>query len=117
MPKPSLDTILDILEELDGSGIIFENPPLAAETLLAMGYVRSSCPHCQTSLVGEPIPPESRHLYGGDTHFDRTIGVEVRGVYDGILFWTCPDCAGTWHRWPKGHPARNIARRYMKAES
>ena len=38
--------------------------------------------------------------YGeGKTHFSRIIGVEIRGVYDGVLFWACPECGGTWHRW------------------
>lgn len=37
--------------------------------------------------------------YGKVTHFSRKIGCEVRGVYDGVLYWQCPDCHGTWHRW------------------
>lgn len=29
------------------------------------------------------------------------IGIEIQGVYDGILFWQC--AAGhRWHRWPHG---------------
>lgn len=31
------------------------------------------------------------------------IGVEVRGVYDGILYWVCGDCRTRLHRWPEGH--------------
>jgi hypothetical protein len=28
--------------------------------------------------------------------------VEIRGVYDGGLFYQCPDCGGRWHRWEPG---------------
>ncbi len=34
------------------------------------------CPRC----AGEPL------------------GVEVRGVYDGVLFWKCQACGKAWHR-------------------
>ena len=27
------------------------------------------------------------------------VGVEVRAVYDGVLFWQCQGCGGTQHRW------------------
>lgn len=37
--------------------------------------------------------------YGKVTHFSRKIGVEVPGVYDGVLYWQCPDCGWRWHRW------------------
>lgn len=37
---------------------------------------------------------------GTDEH---TVGVEVTGVYDGILFWRCTACRTAWHRWPEGH--------------
>lgn len=74
------------------------------------------CPHCMVNLEGDPIPPEKVYTpeeYAlpwnerppgkcyppGSTSFKRTIGVEIRGVYDGILFWQCPDCGGRWHRW------------------
>jgi RNase P subunit RPR2 len=26
-------------------------------------------------------------------------GVEIQGVYDGILFWRCLDCGHAWQRW------------------
>lgn len=68
------------------------------------------CPHCGASLQGDPIPEEDQHYYnalsmkpgdpGWKTHFSRKIGVEVRGVYDGVLYWQCPDCDGMWNRWP-----------------
>lgn len=77
---------------------------------------RTNCPHCGVSLQGDPIPEEYlQHRedcdkaekgrcfclpYGdGKTHFRREIGVEIQGVYDGMLFYVCPDCGGAWHRW------------------
>lgn len=29
------------------------------------------------------------------------VGVEVQGVYDGILYWLC-ECGHAFHRWPVG---------------
>lgn len=31
------------------------------------------------------------------------IGVEIWGVYDGMLFYRCDRCNGVAHRWPEGH--------------
>lgn len=76
----------------------------------------SSCPHCNANLQGDRI--DRKYLthengctgrterfdrcfclsYGKVTHFGRQIGVEVSGVYDGVLYWMCPDCGGRWHR-------------------
>ena len=61
------------------------------------------CPGCGVDLRGEPIPAESRHYYADDaTHFLRMIGHEIPSVYDGVLYWSCPDCLHRWHRWPEG---------------
>lgn len=83
-----------------------------------------NCPNCDATLIGEPIP-EYPHLedceeqkdrsesrghgrrcfckpYGDTTHFRRVMGHEVRGVYDGVLFWSCPDCGHAWPRWDDG---------------
>lgn len=73
----------------------------------------AECPHCGADLKGDPIPEEYRHFYGNATHFRREIGVEVRGVYDGVLYWRCPDCGGSWHRWPEGSHLRQRAERVM----
>jgi hypothetical protein len=61
----------------------------------------NTCPHCNADLQGKPIPQEyiDEGFYGDLTHYSRRIGVEIRGVYDGMLFWQCPDCGGRWHRW------------------
>lgn len=74
-----------------------------------------NCPHCGADLKGDPIPQEAidAGYYGSATHFRREIGVEVPGVYDGILYWICPDCPGKWHRWPEGHHLRTRAEVYM----
>lgn len=48
------------------------------------------CPHCAVDLA-----------YVGESgqRFSHRIGVEIRGVYDGVLFWACPECWTPWHRW------------------
>lgn len=46
---------------------------------------------------------------------DAKIGVEIWGVYDGVLFWSCGVCGRTWHRFPEGHSLRARAVTYMKA--
>lgn len=80
---------------------------------------KTECPLCQADLTGEPIPdkyfvhrddcPKAEQgrcfclPYGekdpDERFFSRTIMVEVRGVYDGGLYFQCPDCHGAWHRW------------------
>lgn len=42
--------------------------------------VEDACPHC------------------GDTDLNNRWGHEIRGVYDGVLFWTCGKCQ---HAWPR----------------
>lgn len=51
--------------------------------------------------------------YGATGQCSRKIGVEIRGVYDGVLFWQCPDCGGRWHRFPATHPLYERAARYI----
>ena len=60
-----------------------------------------TCPLCSSDQRGTPIPQASIEAgyYGDSTHFCRSIMVEIPGVYDGGLFWMCPDCGGAWHRW------------------
>lgn len=29
----------------------------------------------------------------------RVVGHEVSGVYDGVLYWQCMECAWAWNRW------------------
>ncbi len=72
-----------------------------------------NCPHCGTSLRGNPIPEHQQEMFGGATHFGRKIGVEVMGVYDGVLYYVCPDCKGAWNRWPEDHYLHGLAEREM----
>jgi hypothetical protein len=64
------------------------------------------CPNCKMSLVGDPIPDQSLPLYGGSTHYRKEVGVEIRGVYDGVLYWSCPGCGWAWHRWDDSNPEK-----------
>jgi hypothetical protein len=74
--------------------------------------VERNCPHCGADLNGDLIP-ESARYWGSGTHYGREIGIEVRGVYDGVLFWQCPDCGGKWHRFPEDHWLRSRAERHI----
>lgn len=59
------------------------------------------CPLCNADLRGDPIPQEyiDKGYYGKSRWYSRMIGVEIRGVYDGVLYYACPDCGGAWQRW------------------
>lgn len=73
------------------------------------------CPN-GCDLTGDPIPQETidKGYFGDATHFSRMIGVSVQGWYDCILYWACPDCDATWHRWPAGTKEYIAAKRFMK---
>jgi hypothetical protein len=45
----------------------------------------------------------------------KVVGVEVWGVYDGVLYWHCPACGWAWHRWPEGRDLHARADRYVTA--
>lgn len=42
------------------------------------------------------------------------VGIEVRGDYDGVLYWECSFCTHRIHRWPKNHPLRVRAAKYVE---
>jgi hypothetical protein len=76
-------------------------------------HLRSVAAHQKYALRGEcsclpygDLPPEERF-------YSRVIGIEVSEVYDGVLFWQCPDCGGRWHRWPENGPYRAQAEPYV----
>ena len=75
-----------------------------------------NCPHCGTTLIGEAISKESQHYFGA-THYRREIGIEIRGEYDGVLFWQCPECGCTWHRFPESDYRHAKAEKYMKVRT
>ena len=54
--------------------------------------------------------------YGETGQYSRRIGVEIPGVYDGVLFWQCPDCGGRWHRFPESHYLHERATRFITTE-
>jgi hypothetical protein len=82
-----------------------------------------TCPHCGASMLGDPISPKAlaSGMYGPigpnepPRFYRRYIGVEIRGLYDGVCYWLCPDCGGTWDRFPEGH--RLHGKRCEAAES
>lgn len=45
-----------------------------------------------------PVTNEPKCQYCNGTSI---VGVEVRGVYDGVLYWECKGCGGTAHRFPQ----------------
>lgn len=62
-----------------------------------MSSKKDNCPHCNVSLIGNPIPKELAEFYQeGTTHYKREIGIEYPEKYDGVWEWRCPDCKGTW---------------------
>lgn len=52
----------------------------------------SVCPECGGGQ-GDEIPGRPGEYYS------KVVMVEIRGVYDGGLFYMCPFCGHTWHRW------------------
>jgi hypothetical protein len=78
-----------------------------------------TCPN-GCDLTGVPIPQEyiDAGLYpSGRTHYSRMIGVEVRDVYDGVLFWRCPDCKIAWPRFAAPDPRHKAAVYYIEENS
>ncbi len=75
-------------------------------------FKERSCPNCGADWQGEPIPEEDRHLYAeGTTHFSKLIGVEVRGKFDGVCYWECPECHVRWDRFTGEKIVTSQARR------
>lgn len=66
------------------------------------------CPACGADLV---------HVVRG-TQYSRATSVEIRGVYDGGLFYAhtrqSGGCGAAWHRWPEGHHLRERAEPYLQ---
>lgn len=57
------------------------------------------------------------HVVRG-TQYSRATSIEVRGVYDGGLFYAhtrqSGGCGAAWHRWPDGHPLRLKAEPWLE---
>lgn len=77
------------------------------------------CPWCgsdqRADWVLADIEGAGRHPDKATVPFWRTIGVKVLAVYDDVLFWQCPDCGGTWHRFWFGHDLYAAAEQYVGA--
>lgn len=57
-----------------------------------------TCPVCGSSWIGDEIPVESLHHYGGATHYRRCIG--IYDIYrDERVAYACPDCNAVFDRW------------------
>ena len=48
-------------------------------------------------LRDEPIPEEHRSS-SGVTHYNKRIGYEIQGYYDGVSMYHCPVCEANWCR-------------------
>jgi hypothetical protein len=35
---------------------------------------------------------------GKNDFYSRILGVEIRGRYDGVSYWECPECGSQWNR-------------------
>ena len=55
-----------------------------------------SCPACNVSLLGDPIPEEILYMYSG-THWKRETG-QYDLYLDRTVSLKCPDCG---HLWPR----------------
>jgi len=56
------------------------------------------CPN-GCDLRADLIPQEyiaKGYYEKGATHYSRLLGIEISGVYDGVLIWNCPDCGLYW---------------------
>ena len=71
-------------------------------------------PDCAADLLGDPIPEGIREHYSPPYHWRRELMVEIRGVYDGGLFYICPDCRRPYHRWPPESFQYRAAEQHMQ---
>jgi len=71
-------------------------------------YPPDKCPTCEGPLVevDESQP-------GNATVRDLKIGVQIRGVYDGVLMWQCPHCGQLIQRWDKTSRLHYVAQEYI----
>ena len=78
-----------------------------------------ACPYCGFGLNGDLIADKlgekvAIECYGGkDQRWRNEIGVEVSEVYDGTLYYQCPQCSGTWHRWSPESGFQEKAEQYI----
>lgn len=46
--------------------------------------------------------------------FSRKVGYDIRGVYDGVLIWGCPDCGHFWPRFSMNATYRTLHLRALE---
>lgn len=61
-----------------------------------------------------PIPPYDDTQKCPECGDPNVAGAEIRGVYDGVLYWTCLGCDARWHRFKIGNPLRVRAEPFVK---
>src|SRR5688572_19903865 len=73
------------------SGHTIPGPPSALEKQDAPAPQGppDKCPHCGANLVGDEIPENRRHMFGGSTHYSRVMAIDDR---DRTTHYECPDC-------------------------
>lgn len=54
-----------------------------------------TCPSCEVSLRGQPIPEQYHDFYSAPFFYYRVIGLSDG---DSVYAWRCPDCGHTWPR-------------------
>ncbi len=66
----------------------------------------------------EELPTEAKHVcpVNGCKMPTGPQAAIFTGIYEGILYWQCPVCSGTWHRWPPHHPLRRFAAPFVGRE-
>lgn len=72
-------------------------PELHVEPYCSEAKARHEDAWCPCLPYGDKAPE--------DRFYSRVIGVEVPGVYDGVLFYRCPDCGIEWDRFERRLPA------------
>lgn len=96
--KVSMQNIIDVL-------VAIEAYPKTTPTMEKMKYTHLTmvegwgencfewkgtleCPHCKADLRNHESGPP----------FKREMGMEVKGFYDGVAYFKCPDCGGNFSR-------------------
>lgn len=59
--------------------------------------------------------PEPCHCHLTDPYKNPSvIGIEISGVYDGMLFWWCEDCGRAFHRFSETDYRQSRAQPYVE---
>lgn len=82
-----------------------------------------NCPECNSSWRDKKIPIQyvETGMYGRwdgkeERYFSRLIGVEIRGKYDGISLWKCPDCDALFDRFDNDNLVSDARRKEILGE-